>query len=109
MNNESILLKRITSVLLGTHDFQKLAHEAVALMVRELKDQNLVGAAIFRVHEKENVLYAYAFATKHASKIHKLLPTWSSAACLCAAAGFFYLPILGKQTTVSLDKKGRVC
>ncbi len=73
--DESLLLKKITSVFLGTHDFHELARRAVDLIVKELKSQGITTAGIGRVHEKENLLSAYAYATKFRRTIDKLLPS----------------------------------
>src|SRR3989344_1905326 len=68
-DKQAILLKKTTALLVGTHDFRQLARQVTDLVVKELNDQNLVGAAIFRVHENENSLYAYTYANKY----HKLI------------------------------------
>ena len=73
--DESLLLKKITSIFLGTHDFHELARRAVDLIVKELKSQGIATAGIGRVHEKENLLSAYAYATKFRRTIDKLLPS----------------------------------
>ena len=73
-DKQAILLKKTTALLVGTHDFRQLARQVTDLVVKELNDQNLVGAAIFRVHENENSLYAYAYANKYHKLIDTLLP-----------------------------------
>src|SRR3989344_1902883 len=73
-DNQSILLKKVTSLLVGTHDFRDLAGKAASLVTKELKEQNLVGAAIFRVHQEENSVYAYTYANKFRRLIDALLP-----------------------------------
>lgn len=73
-DNQSLLLKKITHVFLGTYDFRELANRAVILIVKELKNKNVVIAGIGRMHEKDNLLYAYAYATKYHRTIDKLLP-----------------------------------
>lgn len=69
-----MLLKKTTALLVGAHDFRQLARQVVDLVVKELKDQNLIGAAIFRVHEQENSLYAYTYANKYHKVVDTLLP-----------------------------------
>lgn len=73
-DNQSILLKKVTSLFVGVHDFRKLATQAAELVTKELKAQNLIGAAIFRVHEQENSVYAYTYAHKLRRFIDPLLP-----------------------------------
>lgn len=72
--DETLLIKKITSIFIGTHDFRELARRAVDLIVKELKSQGVVTAGIGRVHEKEGLLYAYAYTTKFRRTIDKLLP-----------------------------------
>lgn len=74
IDNQSILLKKVTSLFVGAHDFRKLATQAAELVTKELKAQNLIGAAIFRVHEQENSVYAYTYANKLRRFIDPLLP-----------------------------------
>lgn len=73
-DKQAILLKKTTDLLVGTHDFKNLARQVTDLVVKELKDQNLIGAAIFRVHEQENSVYAYTYANKYHKLIDALLP-----------------------------------
>lgn len=74
MDEQTLLLKKITTIFLGTHDFQQLARQAVDLIVSELNKQGVVTAAIGRMHEKDNVIYAYAYSNKYRRLIDKLLP-----------------------------------
>ena len=69
-----ILLKKITEIFIGAYDFRRLAREAVDLIIKELKEQNVVTVGIGRLHEKDSLLYAYAYATKYRRTIDKLLP-----------------------------------
>lgn len=74
-DNQALLLQKISNILIGTRDFQRLARQAVDLIVKEFKEQNLRGAAIFRVHQQDNLLYAYDYSYKYRRVIDKLLPT----------------------------------
>lgn len=74
MDEQTLLLKKITTIFLGTHDFQQLARQAVDLIVNELSKQGVVTAAIGRIHEKDKVIYAYAYSNKYRRLIDKLLP-----------------------------------
>jgi len=74
LEGQNLLVGEITNVLLGTYDFRELAKKSVELAVRKLKKQNLVGAGIFRVHEQNNLLYAYAYAVNHQRLIEKIMP-----------------------------------
>lgn len=72
--DQALLLKRTSDILIGTYDFRELAVKAVDLIVKELKEQNLIGAAIFRVHHKDQLLYAYEYATKYRRIVDKFFP-----------------------------------
>src|SRR6185369_3910707 len=72
--NQSVLLKKVTTLFVGAHDFRKLAAQAAELVTKELKEKNLIGAAIFRVHDQENLVYAYTYANKFRRLIDPLLP-----------------------------------
>lgn len=73
-DQQALLLEKTSSILSGTYDFRELAQRAVSLIVKELGKYNLIGAAIFRVHEQDNALYAYTYSTKYRQTIEKLLP-----------------------------------
>ncbi len=73
-DKQTILLKKTANLLVGTHDFRNLAHQAADLVVKELKDKNLIGASVFRLHEQENLVYAYTYANKYRKLIDALLP-----------------------------------
>jgi len=75
MDDQALFLEKITHIFIGTHDFRQLARQVVDLIVRELKDQNIVTAAIGRLHEKDKLVYAYAYSTKYRQMIDKLLPS----------------------------------
>lgn len=74
-DKQIILLQKTSDILAGTHDFRSLAREVADLVVKELKDRNLVGAAIFRIHEQENSIYAYAYTNKYRKVIDAFLPS----------------------------------
>ncbi len=74
IDNQSLLLEKITGIFVGTHDFRELANQAVDLIAKELKNQHVVTVGIGRVHEKERLLHAYAYATKYRKVLDKLLP-----------------------------------
>ena len=73
-DRQTILLKKTTALLLGTRDFRNLAREVTSLIVKELRDQNVIGAAVFRLHSQENLIYAYTYANKYRRIIDSLLP-----------------------------------
>lgn len=73
-DDQALLLKKITSVFLGTHDFRQLARTAADLLLREARNKKVIGAGIFRVHAKENLLYAYAYSTRYRRIIDSILP-----------------------------------
>jgi len=73
-HNKVPLLHRISGVFLGTRDFKKLAKESVELITKELREEGIVGAAIFRVNEKDQVLNAYAYAADAFHIVERLLP-----------------------------------
>lgn len=68
------LLQKINDVFLGTRDFRELAKKSVNLMTEELKSEKVLGTGIFRVHEKEDLLYAYAYSARAFDAVEKLLP-----------------------------------
>lgn len=70
----SVLLQKITHLLIGAYDFRELARRAVELVRKELKGQGIATAAIGRLHEKDNLIYAYAYSTKYQKLIDRLLP-----------------------------------
>ena len=74
LDEQNLLLTQTTSILLGTRDFRQLANQSVKLVVKALKKHNLIGAGIFRVHEENKMLYAYAYAVKNQYLVDKLLP-----------------------------------
>lgn len=74
MTNQSILLEKVTNVLLGTYDFQELAKKAVSLIVKELGEINVIGAAIFRLDDTNKLVRAFAYSTRYRRTIDKLLP-----------------------------------
>lgn len=73
-DQQAILLKKTSEILLGAHDFRDLAKNAVDLVVKQLKAQGLVGAGIFRVHQNENILSAYAYSARYTNIVDRLLP-----------------------------------
>ena len=70
---QSRLLQKVAQVFLGTRDFKRLAKESVDLMTRELKENGLLGAGIFRLEEKKG-LAAYAYSAEGFDTVEKLLP-----------------------------------
>jgi|SRR3989344_3438251 len=76
MLDQALLLEKTTHVLTGTYDFQKLAQQAVDLIVREQSADSLISAAIFRAYPEKNEIRAYAYSTKRFRKmVDMLLPT----------------------------------
>ena len=76
MLDQALLLEKTTHVLTGTYDFQKLAQQAVDLIVKETGDDVLISAAVFRVHTEHNEMRAYAYSTKKFRKfVDTMLPT----------------------------------
>ncbi|OGE79051.1 MAG: hypothetical protein A2751_01165 [Candidatus Doudnabacteria bacterium RIFCSPHIGHO2_01_FULL_46_14] len=73
-DDQFILLEKVSKILLGTYNFRDLARQSVALVVKELKNQGLVAAGVFRVLASENKLSAYAYSTKYSRVIDKILP-----------------------------------
>ncbi|MEK7583247.1 MAG: GAF domain-containing protein, partial [Patescibacteria group bacterium] len=72
---QALLLEKTTRVLTGTYDFQKLAQQAVDLIVHEQPKDILISAAIFRAYPEKNEMRAYAYTTRGFRKvIDSLLP-----------------------------------
>src|SRR3990167_8714719 len=74
-DDQTILLKKTSEILLGTYDFKDLAHKAVDLIVKQLRGQGLAAAGVFRAHPNENLLRAYAYSSKYSKVVDKILPT----------------------------------
>lgn len=74
MLDQALLLEKTSHILIGAHDFQKLAQEAVDLIFHELKNDGIVGVGILRVHSENNELYAYAYNALHKKLLDKILP-----------------------------------
>jgi hypothetical protein len=73
--NESIaLLQKVNSVFLGTRDFKQLAQNAVSLMTSEFKNEGVVAAIIYRVHQEDRTLRPYAFSSMANMAIDKMFP-----------------------------------
>lgn len=67
-------VEKINSVFLGTRDFRELAEQSVKLMTQELRDEGVLGTAMYRVHPQENRIYAYAFSSRSFDAVNKLFP-----------------------------------
>ena len=85
------ILEKTSELLIGTPDFQDLAKKSVDLIVRELKEQGVAGAAVFRVNVQAQSVYAYAYSAKAWSVIDALLPKKFSE---------FHLPLSATQNLV---------
>ncbi len=68
------LLEKTTSVLMGTHEFQDLARKSVDLIVQGMKSKGVSAAAVFRINQQSQTLYAYAYSAKRRTLIDALLP-----------------------------------
>lgn len=74
-DQQASLFNQTTHILLGTYDFRDLAEKAVNLVVKTLKNQGIIGAAIFRINLQDNNLHAFAYSTKYKHIIDKILPS----------------------------------
>lgn len=68
------LLERTTSVLMGTHEFHDLARKSVDLLAKEMRSSGVAAAAVFRINQQNQTLYAYAYSARGRAIIDKLLP-----------------------------------